>query len=276
MLISKVDLLNRKLALIENRQAFVEITLVAIHGSAPQDLGAKALVGAEGLLWGTVGGGKIEKRCIDTALELLKEKSEVPSLKKWNLQTDIGMTCGGVVEMLFEPHAFLPQWRIAIFGAGHVGQALARQVQNFDCELTVIDSRPKWLNKLNLHLPHQARHVSPMESYVVSLHPDTFVVVMTMGHGTDLPILAEVFQRDFPYVGNMGSEVKAKRLQSDLKKLGVSEEKIKKLHCPIGENFGGNIPNEIALSVMAQLMRCRDQFFFDQKEAKGSVASKDF
>ena len=127
---------------------FVVVTLVDAVGSTPQDVGSKMLVNADGLVFGTVGGGRVEQQAIETAQQMLTQPQTSPSvvLVEWNLQRDVGMTCGGTVKLFFEGFN-LHRWRIVIFGAGHVAQALTRCLLNLDCQIVCIDSRPEWLSR---------------------------------------------------------------------------------------------------------------------------------
>ena len=100
-----------------------------------------------------------------------------------------------------------------------------------------------------------------MQDYVKELTPDTFIAAMTMGHSFDYPILLEAMTKfNFPYLGVIGSESKARLLKHDLQQAGVSKECLNSLFCPIGEAIGNNSPVEIAISIVAQLMKCRDSF----------------
>lgn len=244
-------------------RSMVVVTMTDNRGSAPQDVGARMIVGTEGLVFGTVGGGKIEKRCLDEAQKLLSIKERVPAQSlTWNLQKDIGMSCGGEVTMFFEVHRPQERWHVAIFGAGHVSQELTRLLFKLDCQLTVIDPRVEWLDKLP---PATDRFkkicTDDMKSVLDSLHKDSFVAMMTMGHSFDAPILERALKEfSFPFLGVIGSKQKRNRLESELKEKGVSPEKIKSFHCPLGEEFGSNAPAEIALSMIAQLLKERDRF----------------
>src|SRR5881227_4221453 len=116
----------------------VAVTVVDTIGSVPQDRGAKMIVTAEGLRFGTVGGGKVETKAIAEARRMLSgEESASTKFAQWNLQKDVGMTCGGVVKLYFESHN-VGRWRIVIFGAGHVANALITMLQHFDCAITCI------------------------------------------------------------------------------------------------------------------------------------------
>jgi xanthine dehydrogenase accessory factor len=115
--------IERLAELSKSGAPFVSVTMVEAVGSTPQDAGTKMLVDRSGLAFGTVGGGKVENQAIQFAKQMLGEKTTPAGrLVEWNLQRDVGMTCGGVVKLYFE--AFNHQaWRIVVFGAGHVAQA---------------------------------------------------------------------------------------------------------------------------------------------------------
>lgn len=253
------ELLNQLAKLREAGTPCVVVTMVSVRGSAPQEIGARIIVGANGLLFGTVGGGKIEAKSINTAKELLA-KVDQHLFVEWNLQTDVGMTCGGVVGLFFEK--MLPQsdWKIAVFGAGHVSQELIRLLVRLDCDIACIDPRAEWLEKLPEHFRLKKIQTDDMQSVIKNFSPKTFIVSVTMGHAFDLPVLKEVLLNfNFPYIGAIGSDAKARVLKNDLEKSGVPKEKLAQLQCPIGEPFGNNHPAEIAISIVAQLISARDK-----------------
>lgn len=243
----------------ESGKSIVVVTLVKTKGSAPQEVGAKILVGSDGYLDGTIGGGKAEERVIAHAKQMLKN-GEVFDYVDWNLQTDIKMTCGGVVSFFFELIQKKPTWEIAVFGAGHVSQELIRTLLKLECSITCADPRLDWLNKLPDHHKLTKIHTEVMKDVVPTLKPGTFIASMTMGHAFDVPVLIAAMERDvFPYIGVIGSEQKSMIIRSDLRKHGISEEQIKKLFCPIGERFGNNTPVEMAISIAAQLIKERER-----------------
>jgi len=248
----------------EKGESFVVVTLISIRGSAPQDPGAKMIVSKQGLYSGTVGGGKVELAAISKALSVLcSNKSLTPELVTWNLQTDIGMSCGGEVTFLFEYH-MNSNWPIVIFGAGHVAQALTRILTKLDCQVTCIDSREDWVNKLE-----GVRGICSSEpkDLVKTFNPQSYFLSMTMGHAHDVPILLEIATHasSAPYVGVIGSEIKGKKIKRELHQLGVSETFLEKLKVPIGLPLGTNHPYEIAISIVAELLQVRDslQSFVD-------------
>jgi xanthine dehydrogenase accessory factor len=239
-------------------RSFVSVTLVDIVASAPQNVGAKMLVTSDGLFSGTVGGGKIEARAIMEAQKLLAEHG-ANRFVEWNLQTDIGMTCGGVVKLFFETYN-VALWPIVIFGAGHCSQALVRLLLTLQCHLTVIDTRDEWLQRLPRDPKLTViRAEKPMSSYVAALPSNAFVLCMTMGHSADLPVLVEILKtRRFPFLGAIGSDAKAAALRRGIIAAGLSEEAAQQFYCPVGLDVGSNDPAEIAISIAAQLLQRRD------------------
>ena len=240
-------------------QPFVCVTLIAARGSVPQEVGAKLLVSARGRESGTIGGGRIEEAAIARARSLLKaKKSPRCETVEWNLQRDVGMTCGGVVTLLFEilNHGI---WKIVIFGAGHVAQALVRVLAPLRCRVLVIDSRRDWLDTLP-KLPNiEAVFADPPEGAVKALPEGAFVALMTQGHRSDKPVLERILKtRSFPYLGVIGSASKAAVLRRELKESGVSPAKCRAFRCPLGLPLGNDEPEEIALSIAAEMVQARD------------------
>jgi len=240
---------------------FVVVTMIEAQGSTPQDVGTKMLVDASGLKHGTVGGGKVENRAIEFAAVMLNDATQRREAVEWNLQRDIGMTCGGVVKLFFEVYN-RDDWRICIFGAGHVAQALVMLLSNLDCKVTCIDTRQEWLDRM----PHHARLskicVEDLTVEAAKIQPADFVVCMTMGHSTDRPILATIFRNRIEpaYLGVIGSRSKRGALLRELKTIdSIEPDAAERFICPIGLPIGNNQPAEIAISIVAQLLERRDQ-----------------
>jgi len=238
----------------------VVATVVDTMGSVPQDRGAKMIVTSAGLHTGTVGGGKVETKAIGEAQKMLSgEIADKTHFVQWSLNKDVGMTCGGIVKLYFE--AFnVARWNIVVFGAGHIAQALTSILVNLDCRITCIDPRPEWLDKLPKSPKLTPVQSTDMPSLVKTLPDDAFVVLMTMGHTTDKPILIEILRtRTFPYLGVIGSNAKAVILRRDVAEAGLPVEKAKEFFCPVGLEIGTNHPYEIAVSIVAQMMKVRDE-----------------
>ncbi|HEY9713074.1 MAG TPA: XdhC family protein, partial [Chroococcales cyanobacterium] len=170
---------------------FVAVTVVDSVGSVPNETGTKMLVVAEGLHYGTVGGGKVETRAIEEAKRLLSAEGAESDGKNggrkadahthfvnWSLERDIGMTCGGSVKLYFEAFNKRP-WNITIFGAGHCAIALTGLLNNLDCRITCIDPRPEWLSKIPESAKLRKVHSVDMPGEVKNIADGSFVILMT-------------------------------------------------------------------------------------------------
>jgi xanthine dehydrogenase accessory factor len=260
-----MNLFKQCLELQEKNESFVVVTMTAARGSSPQDPGSKIIVTGSGLFAGTVGGGKIEMACIKKALGILESFEQLPPESvRWNLQKDIGMSCGGEADFLFE-HFPASNWPVVIFGAGHVAQAVTRLFSKLNCQVTCIDSREEWLAKLEgVNTIH---HPTPKD--VVATFPkNSFFMSMTMGHAHDVPILLEIAKHaaHAPYVGVIGSDVKGIKIKRELKEMGVDQDFLDKLRVPMGLPLGSNAPWEIAISIAAECLQIRDRLVSEKDQ----------
>lgn len=252
------DFFNEVSFLEKSKKDFSTVTLVNIKGSAPQELGAKMIVGKNGeLLFGTIGGGKVES----FLLQYIKNGNVLDKkFETWNLQKDIGMTCGGEVSFFIESFCFSKAWNLFIFGAGHVVQALTPLLLKLDCYVHVIDERKQWLDKLPTNESLTKHHVSEYKEGVPLVTKGAFVLCITKGHSFDVPVLNEIFRlQDISYIGAIGSKSKRAVMVKELKAMGLNSAELDLLHCPIGENIGNNTPIEISFSIIAELLKYRDQ-----------------
>ncbi len=252
---TQVNLLRRCAELAESATPFVVVTLIEAAGSTPQDTGAKMIVTADGLAAGTVGGGRVEAKAIDEAVAMLADQRP-HQLHDWNLKADVGMTCGGSVKLFFECPG-VSSWRIVVFGAGHVAQALTRLLVSLPCQVACIDPRGDWLTQLPAGV--KTIETDDPSAEVDALSTDTYVLCMTRGHRSDLPVLQRIYEldRNFPYVGVIGSKAKAAVLRKELSEAGIAADKLD-FRCPVGMPIGSNHPGEIAVSIVAQLLEVRD------------------
>ncbi len=253
------NVLRQAAVLEDSRYPHVLVTVAAIRGSAPQDLSAKMLVTPEGRVAGTVGGGKLEAAALRYAADLLARTDATAELVEWDLKRDIGMTCGGIVTLLFESRCPRP-WTVAVYGAGHVVHHLVRVLLPLPVRLDVRDSRAEWINALPTAPNLTADVCEDPVATIGGLPPDAFVLFITQGHTTDRPILEAALRRGgFPFVGVIGSRAKAATLRRELREAGLSDELTATIRCPLGLDFGTNHPQEIAISIAAQLLLERDR-----------------
>ena len=244
----------------------VQVLVIEKQGSVPTEVGAKMLVTHQGIACGTIGGGRLEKRAIEHCITLLENSSEKNNngspkyheLIHWSLGKDIGMTCGGTVTFFFEVMNN-NLWPIVLFGAGHVSNAVIKILTTLNCQITCVDFRQEWLDKLPSSEKLLKIRLDDMSDYVEKLSKNTFVLIMTPGHKTDLDVLSKCIDKNFPFLGVIGSRAKAAFLRKELKKLGIQEDLIQKFYCPMGLPLGTNEPQEVAISVISQLLQERDK-----------------
>lgn len=250
--------LQELLRLQHGGMPFCTVTIVDARGSIPQEIGAKAVFGPDGLIFGTVGGGRIEAHCAQQAAALLAGDGAPPTrFERVNLNRDLAMTCAGEVAVYYEVDRPELAWSIVVFGAGHVAQKLCRMLIELDCRVTCIDTRPDWLERLPNSPKLDRRLVAEYAEGVDAVTAGAMVVVMTMGHVTDMPVLHALHHRGPrpSYLGVIGSDSKAHALRRQLREDGLPQAFIDAIVCPIGEKLGNNTPPEIAVSVLAQLVR---------------------
>jgi xanthine dehydrogenase accessory factor len=240
---------------------FCIATIVDARGSIPQIVGARAIFTGKGLAHGTVGGGTLEVTCQKKALELLAgDKAASTAFQRYNLQTDLGMTCGGELAVYFEAHRQELAWNIVIFGAGHVAQTLCRFLVELDCRVVCVDTRAEWLERLPRHDRLEACHVNNYCDGVDRIAPGADVILMTMGHGSDVPILKAIEKRKMAiaHLGLIGSDAKSGIVRRQLIQDGLPREFVDAIVCPLGDKLGNNTPAEIAVGIVSQLLRLRN------------------
>ena len=215
----------------------------------------------EGLAHGTVGGGTLEVTCQKKAAELLQDGEAVRTeFERYNLQKDLGMTCGGELALYFEVHRQELVWNIVIFGAGHVAQTLCRFLVELDCRVVCVDTRAEWLERLPRNDKLEACRVGDYCEGIDRIVPGADVILMTMGHGSDLPILKAIEKRKMPiaHLGVIGSDAKSSIVRRQLAADGLRREFIDGIVCPLGDKLGDNTPGEIAVGIVSQLLKLRN------------------
>lgn len=244
------------------------VTIVDSEGSTPRGKGAMMLVGKEGLISGTIGGGSIEKEAIEEAKVLLEKKENANRHYELKLdgQAEFKMACGGAVDVEFlyiddisKVSVELPkQNRAVIFGGGHVSRALVKVLSSVEFECVVVENRPEFadLSKFDGVSNVILADYKDIENSI-ELKDDDYVIIMTHGHVHDLDVLSQVLKRNVSYVGVMGSRKKIAFVNDSLRKEGMDEEKIASVHTPIGLKIGAVTPEEIAVSVAAECIMVR-------------------
>ena len=242
---------------------FAVVTLLEVQGHAPRGSGSKMLITPD-RLYGTIGGGNLEHSAVQRARVMLQDKQAKLELLSLTLNPKGGeygvQCCGGKVQVLLEIVRSTGAC-VAIFGAGHVGQALAKVLAILPIALRVIDARAEQLEQLQQSLPESlaalhCQHVRVPESCISDLPPGSHVLVLTHDHAEDLAIIERALQRqDLGYIGLIGSRVKWQHFQTQLRSQGLSDEDLARVTTPIGlPEVSGKTPQAIAIATAAQLL----------------------
>jgi xanthine dehydrogenase accessory factor len=231
------------------------VTVAATRGSVPRVAGSKMLVYADGRGSGTIGGGKFESLVIEEAQRQMRKKK--PLLKTYPLHESspksFGAICGGEVTVLIEPQILSEA--IFLIGGGHCSQAIAKLAVECGLFVTVIDDRADQVSMF----PPQVVTVSDVDppKFVArrKWQGDEALVIVSRNHEIDRDTLAAALKtRGAGYIGMIGSDRKVQRVFDQLKKKGISKEKLAKVYAPLGLDIGADSPAEIAVSVIGEIL----------------------
>ena len=233
-------------------------TIVNVRGSIPSFKTAKMLVRDDGSIVGTIGGGCVEAEVWQAAREVME--SEKPRTISFDLNNDpkydTGLVCGGTLEIFVEP--ILPPAELYIFGAGHVATSLYQVSRIAGFDVTIIDDREAYANRERFPEAQQviaedfdkaAAQLTPSES--------SYIVIVTRGHRDDMRMLRWAVQTPARYIGMIGSKRKTISIFKELQKEGLPASLFDRVHAPIGLDIGAITPEEIAISITAELIAKR-------------------
>ena len=240
---------------LERGEPAALVTIVATTGSTPQRVGAKMLVFGDGRMVGTIGGGCYENDAFGKAREAILNRK--PQLVHYELDDDFaqetGLICGGQMSVYIEP--IEPSPELYVIGAGHVGFHLANLAHEVGFRVHVVDDRMKFANRERF--PNAADVVTEdIPSWIARtvLPPHACVVVVTRGHTNDLDAVRALAPRDLRYLGLIGSRAKVARIYEQLRSEAMPAELLREIHAPIGLDIGAVTPQEIAVSILAELI----------------------
>ncbi|HET9401446.1 MAG TPA: XdhC/CoxI family protein [Candidatus Acidoferrales bacterium] len=232
-------------------------TIVHTNGSIPSYESSRMLVREDGSIAGTIGGGCVEADVWAAAREVMQR--EAPRKMVFNLNHeasyDNGLICGGTLEVFVEP--ILPQPVLYIFGGGHVSMALAQSAHTAGFAIGVIDDRESFAN--STRFPMAREIYTSYEDAFAKLRPNasSYLVIVTRGHKDDMRVLAWAVNTDAKYIGMIGSKRKVLSVYEALEKERYSPEKFANVHAPVGLEIGALTPEEIAISITAELIAIR-------------------
>lgn len=241
---------------LQNHRPAALATVVKTRGSSPRSAGAKMLVFPDGTIVGTVGGGVVEERVRATAAEVLRDRT--PRYVQIGVEERRdAQPCGGEMDIFVEPLLTAPT--LVLVGAGHVGAAVAQLAQFLGFRIVVLDDRPDFVSEENFPCADERISGDPvMRLSEIQTTPDTFIVLATRTHALDPALLGAIVGKPAAYIGMLGSERRAQVAVEALKKGGISEEALARLHAPVGIEIGAETPQEIAVSIMAEIIQVKN------------------
>lgn len=227
------------------------VTLIASTGSTPREPGAKMLVFEDGKTLGTIGGGRLEAQVIEDAQAALKEGRSCKKL--YDLEPKgLGMYCGGTAEVFVD--LYVSPTCLVILGGGHVGESLSVLSAFLGLPHTVVDDRAEYATRARFPHARQVVVAQPHEALArLSVTENTAIAIVTRCHGFDLRCLVASLQTKAFYIGMIGSRTKTQRLFELCRRRGLEPETDARVHAPIGLDLGGRRPEEIALSILAEI-----------------------
>ena len=235
-------------------------TVVRTAGSTPRKGAARMLVDEAGAIVGTIGGGRIEKEVGDACVALIAEGAAArPKLLRYHLTKQLGMCCGGEMEVFVEP--MVPAPPLIVCGAGHVSRALVPLARSVGFAPIVVDEATD--EGVEFASPERFPEAEALvdsfdaRDWNVPLDDRAYVVIVTRDHGLDQKLLEQMIGRDLAYLGLIGSRRKIELFKQRLVARGIDAARFQHLHAPIGLAIGAQTPEEIAVSIVAELIAVR-------------------
>jgi xanthine dehydrogenase accessory factor len=235
------------------RRRFVLATVIESRGFTPRKPGTHMLVDERGATAGTIGGGAIEAEVLTEAARVLA--SGTPAVMRRHLTQELGMCCGGEMSVFLEVLEAAP--RLLVLGGGYIAQPLAAIAATAGFDVTVVDARPEWARAERF--PHATvacrdpEHALP----ALAIRPSDFVVVVTHDHALDQRLVQELLRGPARFVGMVGSLAKQRKFALRLRARGFTDAEIARLRTPLGLDIAATTPEEIAVSIVAELVAAR-------------------
>lgn len=233
-------------------------TIVEVAGSIPSFQSAKMLIREDGTMVGTIGGGCTEAEVWQAARDVMD--TEKPRMLQFHLGQDAaydnGLICGGQLNVYVEP--VLPVPRALIFGAGHISKSLSKVATLAGFATTVVDNRETYANQQRF--PEAAEVIAAEYEEVfpqLAANDSTYAIIVTRGHRDDMRVLRWAVNQPLRYIGMIGSKRKTIEVAKHLRREGIAAERLAKIHAPMGLEIGAVTPEEIAVAVVAEMIRRR-------------------
>jgi xanthine dehydrogenase accessory factor len=232
-------------------------TIVHTNGSIPSYESSRMLVREDGTMAGTIGGGCVEAEVWAAAKDVIR--IEQPRKMTFNLNHeaayDAGLICGGTLEIFVEP--ILPQPTLYIFGGGHVSSAVANAAAAAGFAIAIADDRETFANTERFPMANEI--YTTYEDAFEKIKPtaSSYLLIVTRGHKDDMRVLAWAVRTEARYIGMIGSKRKVISVYQALEKEGYPPAEFERVHAPVGLDIGALAPEEIAVSITAELIAVR-------------------
>ncbi len=268
-----MDVLEELVRMRRNGRKSALATIVRVSGSIPSYESAKLLIRDDGSIAGTVGGGCVEAEVWAAAREVID--TEKPRRMSFNLAGDAlydnGLICGGQLEVFIEP--ILPVQSLYIFGAGHVSLSLSKVASMAGFRTVVVDNRETFANRDRFPEADEIHAVEYEDAFSkLEVNESSYLAIVTRGHKDDMRVLRWAVGTRARYIGMIGSRRKAIEVFKELEKEGIAAERLETVHTPIGLDIGAITPEEIAVSVVAELIATRRGVALGQVSTKSVYA----
>jgi xanthine dehydrogenase accessory factor len=235
-------------------EPFALATVIAYGGSSPRKAGAKMLVRSDRTTLGTVGGGRVEQETLSAARDALADGE--PRTMGFTLTEEYGYACGGNMTVFVEPQGRRPL--LVMFGAGHVGRAVTALAHGCGFRVVVVDERPEWAVPAKLPGADEVLCLPVAEAFgELHLDGESFVVIATPGHLHDFAAVRGCLATRTGFIGLLGSRRKKETLMKTLEEEGFDEAQRERIISPVGLSIGAQTPEEIAVSIIGQLIALR-------------------
>ena len=233
-------------------------TIVDVRGSIPSYESAKLLVREDGSMTGTIGGGCVEAEVWNAAREVME--TEKPKHMSFNLGQDAaydnGLICGGQLDVFIEP--VLPIPHAFIFGAGHISKSLSKVASLAGFATVVIDNREAFANRERFPEAAEVYAEEYEELFPkLAINESSYVIIVTRGHRDDMRVLKLAMTTEARYISMIGSKRKVINVIRELEREGIPLEAFERIHAPMGLDIGAISPEEIAISVAAEMIAVR-------------------
>jgi xanthine dehydrogenase accessory factor len=233
-------------------------TIIGTEGSTPRETGTKMLVRQDGSIFGTIGGGSLEGQVITDALAVIRE--EKPRTFHHDLTgaqaAGAGMICGGILDVYIEP--LIPTPTVFIFGGGHISLALSKISALAGFRVVVVDDRAQFASAERFPEADQViAEAFPLALPRLEVNRSGYLVIVTRGHASDREVLEWAVETPAGYIGMIGSRKKIREVYQHLEEKGIAREKLQRVFAPIGLDIGALTPEEIAVSIVGQMIQVR-------------------